>query len=182
MSCQTVSRPDFINVNYSKLPGNYLFSEIAKRVAGFTSETVYPEIIRLGIGDVTKPLCSAVVTAMHAAVDEMAHDETFRGYGPEQGYPFLREAIAAGDYASRGVKISIDEIFVSDGAKCDCANISELFSENAVVAVCDPVYPVYVDSNAMAGRAGNYDPVTYRWDRLVYMPCTQASEIGRAHV
>ncbi len=175
MGSQSFRDPDFINHNYAKLPGSYLFSEISKRVAKYSAEHPGAALIRLGIGDVTRPLCDAVVKAMHAAVDEMSDPQTFRGYGPEQGYEFLRAAVSKGDYASRGVEIGIDEIFISDGAKCDCANITELFSDNALVAVCDPVYPVYVDSNAMTGRAGTFDPVTGRWDGLVYMPCTEES-------
>lgn len=173
MGTYTENRPGAINRNYAKLPGSYLFSEIGRRVAAYSEENPGAKIIRLGIGDVTRPLCKAVTDAMHAAVDEMGNEMTFKGYGPELGYPFLREAIAKGDYAMRGADIGIDEIFVSDGAKCDCANISDLFSADAVMAVCDPVYPVYVDSNAMAGRAGTFDPSTGRWSDLVYMPCTE---------
>ena len=128
--------------------------------------------IRLGIGDVTRPLAPAVISAMHAAVDEMGTVEGFRGYGPEQGYDFLRQAIAEYDYQARGAEIAPDEIFISDGAKSDCGNIGDIFGVDNVVAVCDPVYPVYVDTNAMAGRAGEYSEAVGRWSNLVYMPCT----------
>ena len=129
-------------------------------------------LIRLGIGDVTRPLAPAVISAMHAAVDEMGTMEGFRGYGPEQGYDFLRQAIAEYDYQARGAEIAPDEIFISDGAKSDCGNIGDIFGVDNVVAVCDPVYPVYVDTNAMAGRAGEYSEAVGRWSNLVYMPCT----------
>ncbi|MHB8961924.1 MAG: LL-diaminopimelate aminotransferase [Saccharofermentanales bacterium] len=162
----------FLNDNYQKLPGSYLFSDISRRIQAYSLHNPDKKLIRLGIGDVTRPLCPAVVAAMHDAVTEMGDISTFRGYGPEQGYDFLREAIAVNDYASRGVEIGLGEIFISDGSKCDCANITDLFSQSALVAVCDPVYPVYVDSNAMAGRAGGYDASAGRWDGLVYMPCT----------
>ncbi|MBQ4396026.1 MAG: LL-diaminopimelate aminotransferase [Clostridia bacterium] len=160
-----------INDNFTKIPQSYLFSDIAKRVAAYTQAHPEQSIIRLGIGDVTRPLAPAVVEAMKKACDEMGREETFRGYGPEQGYDFLRQAIVQNDYHARGIDISADEIFVSDGAKSDTGNIGDIFSRDNVVAVCDPVYPVYVDTNAMAGRAGNLN-VEGRWDRLVYMPCT----------
>ncbi len=162
-----------INENYLKLPGSYLFSAIAKKVNEYSSAHPDKKIIRLGIGDVTRPLPKAVIEAMHRAVDEMADAATFRGYGPEQGYDFLRTAIAENDYKARGVDISPEEIFVSDGAKSDCGNIGDIFGVDNVVAVCDPVYPVYVDTNAMAGRAGDYDPKTETWTNLVYMPCLE---------
>lgn len=158
-----------INENFQKLPGSYLFAEVARRVKAYQEKHSDCEIIRLGIGDVTKPLVPAVIEAMHAAVEEMGHEETFHGYGPDFGYDFLINAIRKGDYAQRGVEVAFDEVFISDGAKCDVGNIQELFSPDAVIAVTDPVYPVYVDSNAMAGRAGDY--VDGRWDRLVYLPC-----------
>ncbi len=161
-----------VTENYAKLPGSYLFSEIARRTAAFVAEHPDAELIRMGIGDVTQPLVPAVTEAMHRAVDDLAASETFRGYGPEQGYAFLREAIARGDFAARGVDIRPDEIFISDGAKSDCGNIGDIFSAGNVIAVCDPVYPVYVDANAMAGRAGDYDGDAQRWDRIVYMPTT----------
>lgn len=160
------------NGNYSLLQGSYLFSEIARRVDAYKDEHPEADIIRMGIGDVTRPLVPAVIDAMHKAVDEMAKGETFRGYGPEQGYAFLREAIAKNDYHARGVEIAADEIFVSDGAKCDVGNIQELFGENTVVAVADPVYPVYVDTNVMAGRAGVYDEKKKGYTNIVYLPCT----------
>ena len=158
-----------VNDAMTRLPGSYLFAEIARRVKEYQAAHPEAEIIRLGIGDVTKPLVPAVVQAMHQAVDEMGREETFRGYGPDYGYDFLVNAIREGDYASRGIDLAYDEVFISDGAKCDVGNIQELFSADAIIAVTDPVYPVYVDSNAMAGRAGMYQGD--RWDRLVYLPC-----------
>jgi LL-diaminopimelate aminotransferase len=164
-----------VNQNYLKLKSSYLFSEIARRVRTFVEAHPEAPIIRLGIGDVTRPLPPAVVEAMHCAVDEMARPETFRGYGPETGYGFLTEKIAQHDYAARGVQISPDEVIVSDGAKCDCGNIQEIFSPESVVALLDPVYPVYVDSNVMAGRSG--DPTDDgRYDRFVYLPCTAENQ------
>ena len=160
-----------INDNYLKLPGSYLFSDIGKKVAAYTAEHPKKSIIRLGIGDVTQPLAPAIIEAMHKAVDEMGHAETFRGYAPDLGYEFLRNAIAEGDYRSRGARISPDEIFVSDGAKCDSGNIQEIFSTDNRIAVCDPVYPVYVDTNVMAGRTGTYDAETEMWSDVIYMPC-----------
>lgn len=161
-----------INENFAKLPGSYLFSEIARRVSAYSEEYPQADLIRLGIGDVTLPLAPAVLEAMHKAVDEQGKAETFRGYGPEQGWSFLREAMARHDFQARGVELSPEEIFISDGAKSDCGNIVDLFQNGNRVAVCDPVYPVYVDSNAMAGRAGDYDAGTGRWTGLIYMPCT----------
>lgn len=161
-----------INENYTNLPGNYLFAEIARRVRAYQRFHPKEKLIQLGIGDVAQPLCPAVIAAMHQAVDEMGHRETFRGYGPEQGYAFLRTAILTHDFLPRGVALSIDEIFVSDGAKSDCGNIGDIFSRDNVVAVCDPVYPVYVDANAMAGRAGTYLPDSARWSGIYYMPAT----------
>ncbi len=172
MEIQSSLNKEFLNANYAKLPGSYLFSDIEKRIQAYSRKNPDKQLIRLGIGDVTRPLCPAVIDAMHAATAEMGEAATFHGYGPEQGYALLREAIAAHDYAARNVPVDIGEIFVSDGAKCDVANISELFSVSALAAVCDPVYPVYVDSNAMAGRAGNYISQEGRWDGLIYMPCT----------
>lgn len=162
-----------INPNFSKLPGSYLFSEIGRRVAAYSRENPDAPLIRLGIGDVTRPLVPAVTQAMARAVAEMGTSGGFHGYGPEQGYDFLRQAIAEHDYRARGVAVDPEEIFVSDGAKSDCGNIGDIFGPDNVVAVCDPVYPVYVDSNAMAGRAGDYDPATGRWSRLVYLPCVR---------
>ncbi len=164
-----------INENYLKLPGSYLFSEVARRISAYTAAHPGAEIIKLSIGDVTRPLVPAVVEAMHRAVDEMGTAAGFRGYGPEQGYPFLREAIARYDYAGRGVEIRPEEIFVSDGAKSDCGNIGDIFGTDNVVAVCDPVYPVYVDTNAMAGRAGDYQEELGKWNKLVYMPCVESN-------
>ena len=146
-----------INANFLKLQKNYLFADIAHRVNAFKEAHPEANIIRLGIGDVTRPLAPAVIEAMHAAVDDMARSETFHGYGPEQGYDFLRSVIAEKDFHARGVDIADDEIFISDGAKSDCGNIGDILDVDNVIAVCDPVYPVYVDSNAMAGRAGDYD-------------------------
>ncbi len=158
-----------INDNFQKLPGSYLFTEIARRVAKYSAENPDKKLIKLGIGDVTRPLVPAVIEAMHKAVDEMGREETFRGYGPDNGYDFLLDAIRD-DYKSRGVSLEHDEIFVSDGAKSDCGNIGDIFAKDNLVAVCDPVYPVYVDSNAMAGRLGDY--VGGKWNNIVYMPCT----------
>lgn len=160
-----------INENYLKLPGSYLFSTIGKKVTAYTAAHPEKSIIRLGIGDVTQPLAPAIIEAMHSAVDEMGSAETFRGYAPDLGYEFLRNAIAEGDYRLRGADIKADEIFVSDGAKCDSGNIQEIFSTDNRIAVCDPVYPVYVDTNVMAGRTGTYDPATEMWSDIIYMPC-----------
>ena len=161
-----------INENYLKLQGSYLFSEIAKRVAAYKEAHPEVDVIRLGIGDVTQPIAPAIIEALHKAVDEMGTPEGFRGYGPEQGYDFLRQAIVKNDYLARGCDISPEEIFVSDGAKCDVGNIQEIFGTDNTVAVCDPVYPVYVDTNVMAGRTGQFNPVTGGFDKLIYMPCT----------
>ena len=144
-----------VNGNFLKFPGVYLFQEIAHQVAAFKKTAPEKRVISLGIGDVTQPLAPAVIRALHSAVDEMGNAATFRGYGPEQGYAFLREAIAKNDYQDRGIKVDASEIFVSDGAKSDVGSIQELFSNDAVIAVTDPVYPVYVDSNVIAGRAGD---------------------------
>ena len=161
-----------INENYQKLPGSYLFSAIAKKVAAYSEKNPDKPLIRLGIGDVTQPIAPAIIEAMHKAVDEMGQAETFHGYAPDLGYAFLRKAIVENDYKARGCEISEDEIFVSDGAKSDSANIQEIFAVENKIAVCDPVYPVYVDSNVMAGRTGVYDPDTERWSDVIYMPCT----------
>ena len=160
-----------INENYLKLPGSYLFSTIGKKVSAFQAAHPEKSIIRLGIGDVTQPLAPAIIEALHSAVEEMDHAETFHGYAPDLGYEFLRNAIAKNDYADRGCDIAADEIFVSDGAKCDSGNIQEIFGLDNKIAVCDPVYPVYVDSNVMAGRTGIYDPSTEMWSDVIYMPC-----------
>ncbi|MCH1981044.1 LL-diaminopimelate aminotransferase [Ruminococcus sp. OA3] len=167
-----------INENYLKLPGSYLFSTIAKKVNAFQTENPEKSIIRLGIGDVTQPLAPAIISSLHAAVDEMADAETFHGYAPDLGYEFLRNAIAENDYTARGCKIEADEIFVSDGAKCDSGNIQEIFSTDNKIAVCDPVYPVYVDTNVMAGRTGTYDPSAETWSDVIYMPCTGANDFA----
>ena len=161
-----------INENYLKLQGNYLFSTIAGKVNEYKANNQDADIIRLGIGDVTQPIAPAIIEALHKAVDEMGTEEGFHGYGPEQGYAFLREIIAREDYSSRGCEIKADEIFISDGAKCDVGNIQEIFGIDNRVAICDPVYPVYVDSNVMAGRTGAYNSVTNGFDGLIYMPCT----------
>jgi LL-diaminopimelate aminotransferase len=160
-----------INEHYLKLQASYLFSDIAKRVAAFQKSNPDKDIIKLGIGDVTKGLTAASIKAFHDAVDEMANDSTFRGYGPEQGYDFLRQAIAVNDFQSRGANISADEIFISDGAKCDTGNIQELFSENIKIAIPDPVYPVYLDTNVMAGRTGTFE--NGRYQGLVYLDSTK---------
>lgn len=158
-----------INENYLKLPGSYLFAEIAKRVNNFKAQFPDANIIRLGIGDVTKPLPPAVIKGLHQAVDEMADEKTFRGYGPEQGYSFLIEKIIATDYLPRGIELDIDEIFISDGSKSDVGNIQEIFGINNTVAITDPVYPVYLDTNVMAGRTGQYNDG--KFEKVVYLPC-----------
>mgnify|MGYP000461859260 FL=1 len=165
-----------INENYLKLPGSYLFSNIAKKVNAYQSENPEAQILRLGIGDVTQPLAPAIIEALHKAVDEMANAETFHGYAPDLGYEFLRSAIAKNDYKDRGCDISADEIFVSDGAKCDSGNIQEIFGLDNKIAVCDPVYPVYVDTNVMAGRSGEYNPNTQNFDGMIYMPCLEEND------
>ena len=162
-----------INANYGKLPGSYLFSEVGRRVREYKAAHPEAEVISLGIGDVTLPIAPAVIGALHRAVDEMGSAESFHGYAPDLGYPFLREKIAEKDYMERGCGISPDEIFVSDGAKCDCGNIQEIFGTDNTIAVLDPVYPVYVDSNVMAGRTGDYDREKDRYDGVIYLPCTK---------
>ena len=162
-----------INDNYLQLAAGYLFPEIGRRVQAFAQANPDADVIRLGIGDVTRPLPRAVREALHAAVDEMGEVAGFRGYGPDQGYDFLRELIAEHDFGSRGVRIDPDEIFVSDGSKCDSGNIQEIFAADARVAVADPVYPVYVDTNVMAGRSGASDGAG-RYHGLVYMPCLES--------
>ncbi len=160
------------NENYAKLPGSYLFSTIGKKVKEYSNAHPDAKLIRLGIGDVTLPLAPSVIAAMHSAVDEMGKAETFRGYAPDLGYEFLRKAIIDGDYKAWGVDLDIDEIFISDGAKSDSGNIGDIFAADNRIAVCDPVYPVYVDSNAMSGRTGNYDKASEKWSNVTYMPCT----------
>lgn len=161
-----------INRNYLKLPGSYLFSTIGRKVREYSAAHPEAKIIRLGIGDVTQPLAPAVITALHDAVEEMGKAESFKGYAPDLGYEFLRKTIAEKDYQSKGCEISPDELFVSDGAKCDCGNIQEIFRTDNTIAVCDPVYPVYVDSNVMAGRTGDYDSDTGQFRNVIYLPCT----------
>ncbi len=168
-----------INDNYLKLKAGYLFPEIGRRVKAFCDANPQAPVIRLGIGDVTEPLPPAIVAALHAAVDEMASRDTFRGYGPEQGYDFLREAIAANDYAARGAGVTADEIFVSDGSKCDTGNILDIFGRGNVIAVTDPVYPVYVDTNVMAGNTGDADDAG-RYAGLEYLPATAENDFTPA--
>ena len=164
-----------VNRNYLKLPGSYLFSTIAGKVSTFQKENPEARILRLGIGDVTQPLAPAIIESLHRSVDEMAHQETFRGYAPDLGYEFLRDAIAKNDYKDRGCNISADEIFISDGAKSDSGNIQEIFGADNKVAVCDPVYPVYVDTNVMAGRTGAYNKEKENFDGVIYMPCLESN-------
>lgn len=161
-----------INENFLNLQDSYLFSTIAKKVAEFSKVNPDKKIIKLGIGDVTRPIVPAVIEAMHKAVDEMAEQNSFKGYGPEQGYEFLREKISENDYKKRGIDIEIDEIFVSDGAKCDCGNIVDIFGIDNKIAITDPVYPVYLDTNVMSGRSGKYDEKTGKYENIVYMPAT----------
>jgi len=162
-----------INDNYTKLKASYLFADIAKRVNAYVAAHPDKPIIRLGIGDVTEPLPPVCIEALHAATDEMAHRATFKGYGPEQGYAFLREAVAQHDYAARGCQIAADEIFISDGSKCDCGNIQEIFATDIRLAIPDPVYPVYVDTNVMAGRTGTN--VDGRYQGITYLDSTPAN-------
>lgn len=167
-----------VNEDYLKLPGSYLFSTIGEKVAAFQEENPDKRIIRLGIGDVTQPLVPVIIEALHGAVDEMAHAESFRGYAPDLGYEFLRSAMAKNDYQDRGCVIQADEIFISDGAKCDSGNIQEIFARDNKIAVCDPVYPVYVDTNVMAGRTGTYDQEKGTWSDVIYMPCTKETDFA----
>ncbi|MDE6573136.1 MAG: LL-diaminopimelate aminotransferase [Duncaniella sp.] len=160
-----------VNNTFSSLPASYLFSEVARRVQAYTEAHPEADVIRMGIGDVTRPLCPAVIDALHRAVDDEGAAATFHGYGPEQGYSFLASKIASHDYRSRGIDISEDEIFISDGAKSDTGNIGDILSPDCRVAVTDPVYPVYVDTNVMAGRAGTLQP-DGRWSNIEYLPCT----------
>ncbi len=165
-----------INEDYVKLPGSYLFSTIGKKVNAYATAHPEKKIVRLGIGDVTQPLAPAIIEALHGAVEEMGKAETFHGYAPDLGYEFLRNVIAENDYKARGCDISADEIFVSDGAKGDAGNIQEIFSRDNKIAVCDPVYPVYVDTNVMAGRTGTYDAEKETWSDVIYMPCTAEND------
>ncbi|MCK5811821.1 MAG: LL-diaminopimelate aminotransferase [Clostridiales bacterium] len=160
-----------VNENFLKLPGNYLFAEIKKRINQFSEANPKADIIKLGIGDVTRPLIDEVITQLHSGVDDMANEATFKGYGPDQGYTFLLEAIIENEYVSRGVSFDNYEIFLSDGAKCDTGNFQEIFGIDNIIAVSDPVYPVYVDTNAMAGRTGEF--INGKWNKVVYMPCTE---------
>lgn len=164
-----------INEHYLKLTAGYLFPEIGRRVNAFCDANPDAQVIRLGIGDVTEPLPPAIVQAMHSAIDELGTRDTFRGYGPEQGYGFLREAIASSDYQARGCDVSADEIFVSDGSKCDSGNILDIFGTGNTVAVTDPVYPVYVDTNVMSGRTGAADDAG-QYEGLVYIPVTAEND------
>ena len=164
-----------VNENYLKLPGSYLFAEIARRVGSFQNENPNAKVIRLGIGDVTKALPSAIIDNLHKAVDEMAKEETFRGYGPEQGYSFLIEKIIETDYKSRGIDLDVGEVFVSDGSKSDTGNIQEIFGLDNIIAITDPVYPVYVDSNVMAGRTGELNE-DGKWSKIVYLPCNAEND------
>lgn len=166
----------YINENFLELQDSYLFSTIAKKVAKFTEENPDKKVIKLGIGDVTKPIVPACIKAMQKAVKEMGTQEGFRGYGPEQGYDFLRKAIAENDYKTRGVEIQEDEIFISDGAKCDCGNIVDIFDKNNKVAITDPVYPVYLDTNVMSGRSGKYNKEKEIYENIVYLPVTAENE------
>ena len=159
-----------VNEHFLKLPNNYLFADIAKKVNAFKVVQPKEDVISLGIGDVTQPLCPAVIEAMHKATDEMATRQGFRGYGPEQGYDFLREAILKNDFLARSIRLDIDEIFVNDGAKSDTGNIQELIRWDNTIGVTDPIYPVYIDSNVMIGRAGTV--TDGKWDNVIYMPCT----------
>ena len=160
-----------VNEHYLKLPGSYLFSDIAKKINTFKITHPKKSLIRLGIGDVTRPLPQACIEAMHKAVDEMSHEETFHGYGPEQGYDFLIEAILKNDFAPRGINFSPSEIFINDGAKSDTGNIGEILRWDNSMGVTDPIYPVYIDSNVMCGRAGELEP-DGRWSNVTYLPCT----------
>lgn len=174
----------YVNTNFTKVADTYLFVEVARRIRAYQEQHPDAKIIRMGIGDVTRPLVPAVIDALHKAVDEMGQAETFRGYGPEQGYAFLRDRIADFDFHQRGIQIESDEIFISDGAKSDCGNIGDILGQQNVIAVTDPVYPVYVDTNVMGGRAGEWDGLKY--SRIYYMPCTMENgfvpELPTEHV
>lgn len=166
----------YINENFLNLQESYLFSTIAKKVAKYVENNPNKNIIKLGIGDVTRPIVPACVEAMHKAIDEMGTANGFKGYGPEQGYEFLREAIVENDYRRRGIDIKKDEIFISDGAKCDCGNIVDIFSEDNKVAITDPVYPVYLDTNVMSGRSGKFDAKASKYENIVYLPVTEEND------
>jgi LL-diaminopimelate aminotransferase len=164
-----------INENYLNLQGSYLFQTVARKVREFEAGNPGVKLIKLGIGDVTQPIAPAILEALHKAVDEMGNADTFHGYAPDLGYEFLRTAIVENEYKKRGINIEPDEIFISDGTKSDCSNIQEIFDQNNLVAVCDPVYPVYVDSNVMAGRSGDFNEENRLYSKLIYMPCTEAN-------
>ena len=166
----------YINENFLNLQESYLFSTIAKKVAKYVENNPNKNIIKLGIGDVTRPIVPACVEAMHKAIDEMGTANGFKGYGPEQGYEFLREAIVENDYRRRGIDIKKDEIFISDGAKCDCGNIVDIFSEDNKVAITDPVYPVYLDTNVMSGRSGKFDAKASKYENIIYLPITEEND------
>ena len=167
-----------INRNYLKLPGSYLFSTIARKVEEYRKANPEADIIRMGIGDVTQPIAPVIIDALHRAVDEMASAEGFHGYAPDLGYEFLRKAVSENDYKARGCDVEPDEVFISDGAKGDCGNIQEIFDKDCRVAVCDPVYPVYVDTNVMAGRTGTYDEKSGVWSDVIYMPCLKENNFA----
>lgn len=166
----------YINENFLNLQESYLFSTIAKKVSKYVENNPNKNIIKLGIGDVTRPIVPACVEAMHKAIDEMGTANGFKGYGPEQGYEFLREAIVENDYQRRGIDIKKDEIFISDGAKCDCGNIVDIFSEDNKVAITDPVYPVYLDTNVMSGRSGKFDAKASKYENIIYLPITEEND------
>ena len=166
----------YINENFLNLQESYLFSTIAKKVAKYVENNPNKNIIKLGIGDVTRPIVPACVEAMHKAIDEMGTANGFKGYGPEQGYEFLREAIVENDYQRRGINIKKDEIFISDGAKCDCGNIVDIFSEDNKVAITDPVYPVYLDTNVMSGRSGKFEAKASKYENIIYLPITEEND------
>lgn len=166
----------YINENFLNLQESYLFSTIAKKVAKYVENNPNRNIIKLGIGDVTRPIVPACVEAMHKAIDEMGTANGFKGYGPEQGYEFLREAIVENDYQRRGIDIKKDEIFISDGAKCDCGNIVDIFSEDNKVAITDPVYPVYLDTNVMSGRSGKFNAKASKYENIIYLPITEEND------
>lgn len=166
----------YINENFLNLQESYLFSTIAKKVAKYVENNPNKNIIKLGIGDVTRPIVPACVEAMHKAIDEMGTANGFKGYGPEQGYEFLREAIVENDYQRRGIDIKKDEIFISDGAKCDCGNIVDIFSEDNKVAITDPVYPVYLDTNVMSGRSGKFEAKASKYENIIYLPITEEND------
>lgn len=165
-----------INENFLKMEDSYLFSTVANKVAKYQQDNPDKNIIKLGIGDVTKPIANKIIEQMKKAVDELGKSNTFRGYGPEQGYEFLRKAIVKYDYEKRGVQILQDEVFISDGSKCDCGNIVDLFDINNKIAITDPVYPVYLDTNIMSGRTGKYNTETGRYDGVIYIPCTSEND------